>query len=272
MYQIINTLKGCLVLLLVTIHHAQAQPPPLDEHKTLRTESLWTYAVQGGTAIGEPYLSNRRQYDRQGRILKSTAYLSDGTKLHEYHYRYEDDKRERFIHLPNGDKVVDEVEFYNAAGQLTMRINYSPDKTVENKLELEYNAVGKKIKERYFENKGQSMKLVYAMQYDYYQTSMRARYNHHEQGIQHEVAATLGKGDRIETYKVYAAEGDLLKTIKFEHGAQGRLLSSQAWKGDDTLMTACEYKYEEAKMYASIYETNTRELVERVLHQYEYYQ
>lgn len=120
------------------------------------------------------------------------------------------------------------------------------------------------------------MQLVYAMQYDYYYlesgTSMRARYNHHEEGIQHEVAATLGENDRIETYKMYAAEGNLLKTIEFKHGAQGRLLSKQVRKGDDTLLTTCEYEYEEAKMYTSIYETDTRELVERVLHQYEYYQ
>lgn len=276
MYQIINALNGYLAILLVTLNHSQAQPPPLDEHRTLRTESLWTYAIQEGTVVGAPHLSDRRQYDREGRILKSTTYGTDGSVSHEYHYRYGNSQRERYMKLPNGKEFVDQVEFYNAAEQLTARINYNANGDVENKLIQEYNSAGKKIKERFLENKDQVLQLVYAMQYDYYYlesgTSMRARYNHHAQGIRHEVAATLGKNDRMKLYQVYAAEGNLLKTIHFKHGDQGRLLSKQVLRGDDTLITACEYEYEESKMYTSIYESATRELVERVLHQYEYYQ
>lgn len=276
MYQIINALNGCLVILLVTLNHIQAQPLSLAEHKTLRTESLWTYAIQEGTVVGEPYLSDRRQYDQEGRILKATTYGADGAIIQEYHYRYGDSQRERYMKLPNGKEFVDQVEFYNATEQLTARINYNADGEVENKLVQEYNSAGKKIKERFLENKDQVLQLVYAMQYDYYYlesgTSMRARYNHHAQGIRHEVAAILGENDRIKLYQVYAAEGNLLKTIQFKHGDQGHLLSKEVLRGDDTLITACEYEYEESKMYTSIYESTTRELVERVLHQYEYYQ
>lgn len=277
MYQVFNSNCIFLLIFLMSINIGQAQPPPLDEHKTIRTESLWNYPIQEGAVQETPYLSARNQYDREGRLLKSTTFEMDGTTIrHEYHYRYSEGRRERFRHLLDGSELVDQVELYNAEEQLTARINYNHKGMPENRLTIKYNSEGKKLEERYFENQDGQLKAVHATQYSYNYlesgVSVRARYDNYAQNIHHNVAANLGKNDRLESHKIYAVEGNLLQTTLLDYNTQGRLIAKQLMRGDDTIVATCEYEYEGAKMYETIYESDRRQLVERTLHQYEYYQ
>lgn len=223
------------------------------------------------------YVESQSQYDRQGRLLKTTTYKANGKDIkHVYHYRYTDSRRERYRKLLDGTELVDQVEGYDFEQRLTSRINYNHEGMVENKLTIDYNGDGEKLREAYYENDGAQLQLVYAKKYQYYYLEngilIRANYDHAIDGIHRQLAVTLGENKRIEECKIYDREGPLVRTIKFEHSPQGRLLSKQELNGDDTLYLALEYEYEEAKMYTSTYSSSSRELVERVMYQYEYYQ
>ena len=274
MHQFFPSCCMCLLVLAMGVTVGKTQPPPLEDDKTLRTESVWMYPIEAGKSTAEPYLSAKYFYDREGRLLRSTAYGTDAAIHHEYYYRYRNNRRERYFKLKDGDEFVDQVETYNAEEQLLSRINYNHQGQIENKLTVEYDAQGQKVKEHYLEHQEGTMKSIYTKQY-YYNTKNKAvvggRYDHHIQNIHHKLALSM-QGERVEAYRVYSDKGPLLQTTKFVYSPQGRLLSKALFAQDDELSMAWEYRYEGGKMYASVYESDSRELVQHVLHQYEYYQ
>lgn len=238
--------------------------------EVLKTETCWSYEIENNVLATSGSISRQIEYNDQGKKTKEISYKKNGAIAYEYFFQYRPNSREIYWKLLDGTKVKSETEVYNEDGQLLERIRYDTDGKIRDKIKVVYEN-GKKNEETYF---NKSNEITYRINYFYNkeQQTIRESYTNYKGEAKTNGAIDLDSNGLTKSYEEYELSGPLIRSIKYERDAEGRILVKSIFAADKSLELKEVYEYTENERHYSVYINGGTELIEHVIYKYNYYQ
>jgi len=202
-----------------------------------------------------------------------TNYNKDGQKTTEinaqqhYAFSYQSNQQECYWMLGNGQKVLQQKEFYNPSGQLIKRTRFRTDGSLLDRLEIAYENGHKKLESYYNDKKIKVYDIKYS--HNTQQHSIREVYTNYLTKQKLIGSTDLNQKLSPIQYKQYDMSGPLIQTIDYTYDDKNRLTSKIIQNASNGMTQKIIYQYEKEKTRCSIY--NGQTLIEQLVYEYEYY-